>query len=154
MSIYMCHFNKKINKLISVEGCYYFNKATWFNVEFLLSFILFYQHGFASISHLQRRCVCAHLCQPLCDPMDSSPLGSSVLGILQTILEWIAISPSRRSSWQRNQNCISCTSCIGRQIFFIPSAKKIANLNVRQLLFSICDYAFVIGSLYLVEKYK
>jgi len=38
--------------------------------------------------------------------------------------------------------------------FFIPSAKKIANLNVHQLLFSICDYAFVIGSLYLVEKYK
>ena len=32
-------------------------------------------------------------CPTLCDPIDSSPLGSSVPGILQArILEWIAIS--------------------------------------------------------------
>ena len=34
-------------------------------------------------------------CPPLCDPMDSSPPGSSVHGILQArILEWVAISLS------------------------------------------------------------
>ena len=34
----------------------------------------------------------------LCDPMDYSPLGSSVHGILQAkILEWVAISSSRDS---------------------------------------------------------
>ena len=33
------------------------------------------------------------LCLTLCDPIDGSPLGSSVPGILQTgILEWVAIS--------------------------------------------------------------
>ena len=33
----------------------------------------------------------------LCDPMDCSPLGSSVYGILQArILEWVAVSYSRR----------------------------------------------------------
>ena len=33
------------------------------------------------------------LCPTLCDPIDGSPLGSSVLGILQArILEWVAIS--------------------------------------------------------------
>ena len=33
------------------------------------------------------------LCLTLCDPIDSSPLGSSVPGILQArILEWVAIS--------------------------------------------------------------
>jgi len=33
------------------------------------------------------------LCPTLCDPIDSSPLGSSVPGILQArILEWVAIS--------------------------------------------------------------
>ena len=33
------------------------------------------------------------LCLTLCDPIDGSPTGSSVLGILQArILEWIAIS--------------------------------------------------------------
>jgi len=33
------------------------------------------------------------LCPTLCDPIDSSPLGSSVPGILQArTLEWVAIS--------------------------------------------------------------
>ena len=33
------------------------------------------------------------LCLTLCNPIDGSPLGSSVPGILQTrILEWVAIS--------------------------------------------------------------
>ena len=40
----------------------------------------------------------------LCDPMDSSPLGFSVLGILQSrILGWVAISSSRGSSQPRDQ---------------------------------------------------
>ena len=39
----------------------------------------------------------AQSCPILCDPMDCSPPGSSVHGILQTrILEWVAISFSRR----------------------------------------------------------
>ena len=39
-------------------------------------------------------CVCesGQLCPTLCDPMDYSPPGSSVHGILQArILEWVAI---------------------------------------------------------------
>ena len=54
---------------------------------------------------LQSSCVCAHvyshtqLCPALCDPMDYSPPGSSVHGIMQArILEWVAISSSRGSS--------------------------------------------------------
>ena len=31
-------------------------------------------------------------CPTLCDPIDGSPLGSSVSRILQAILEWVAIS--------------------------------------------------------------
>ena len=39
------------------------------------------------------------LCLTLCDPMDCSPPGSSVHGILQArILEWVAIPFSRGSS--------------------------------------------------------
>ena len=35
-------------------------------------------------------------CPTLCDPIDGSPLGSSVPGILQArILEWVAISFSK-----------------------------------------------------------
>ena len=40
-------------------------------------------------------------CQTLCDPMDSSPPGSSVHGILQSrILEWVAISLSKWNATQ------------------------------------------------------
>ena len=61
-------------------------------------------------------CVCAdsQWCPTLCDPMDWSPPGSSVHGILQArILEWVAISSSRGSSRPRVWTGISC---IGRQI--------------------------------------
>ena len=44
-------------------------------------------------------------CPTLCDPMDCSPPGSSVHGILQArILEWVAIPFSRGSSQPRDQN--------------------------------------------------
>ena len=41
-------------------------------------------------------------CPTLCDSVDCSPSGSSSHGILQArILEWVAISSSRGSSWPR-----------------------------------------------------
>ena len=44
-------------------------------------------------------CLVAQLCPTLCDPMDCSPPGSSVCGILQAgILEWVAMLSSRESS--------------------------------------------------------
>ena len=43
-------------------------------------------------------------CSTLCEPMDCSPLGSSVHGILQTrILEWVAIPFSKGSSQPRDR---------------------------------------------------
>ena len=55
----------------------------------------------------------------LCNPMNCSTPGSSVHGILQTrILEWVAISFSRESSWPRDWTCNSFFSCTGRRIFF------------------------------------
>ena len=51
----------------------------------------------------------AQSCLTLCNPMDWSPPGSSVHGILQTrILEWVAISFSRGSSQLREQAQVSC----------------------------------------------
>ena len=41
------------------------------------------------------------LCLTLCDPIDGSQLGSSVLGILQArILEWVAIYFSKAWKWK------------------------------------------------------
>ena len=58
-------------------------------------------------------CTCSvtKSCSTLCKPMDCSPPGSSVHGISQArILEWIAISSSRGSSWLRDQTSISCVT--------------------------------------------
>ena len=54
-------------------------------------------------------CVCeSQSCPTLCDPMDCSPPGSSVHGILQVrILEWVAILFSRGSSQPRDRTQIS-----------------------------------------------
>ena len=55
----------------------------------------------------------------LCDPVDCSPPGSSVHGILQArILEWVAISSSRGSSRPRDGTYVSCISCISRWILY------------------------------------
>ena len=44
--------------------------------------------------------------------------GSSANGIAQArILEWVAISFSKGSSWPRDRTHVPCGSCIGRQIF-------------------------------------
>ena len=62
----------------------------------------------------------AQSCLALCDPVDCSPPGSSVRGILQArILEWVVIPFSRRSSQPRDQTWVSCTAdrfCLSHQI--------------------------------------
>ena len=73
-------------------------------------------------------CACVksfQLCPTLCDPMDCSPPGSSVHGILQTrILQWVACPPSgdlpapRGPSRPRDQTSISHVSCISRQVLY------------------------------------
>ena len=55
-----------------------------------------------------------------CKPMDYSPSGSSVHGICQArILEWVAMPSSRITSQPRDPTCVSCVSCIGRQILYL-----------------------------------
>ena len=50
----------------------------------------------------------AQSCPSLCDPVDCSPPGSSVHGIIQArILEWVAISFSRGSSRPRDRTQVS-----------------------------------------------
>ena len=53
----------------------------------------------------------AQLCPTLCGPMDCSPPGSSVHGILQTrTLEWVAMPSSRGSSWPWDWPQVSSTA--------------------------------------------
>ena len=72
-------------------------------------------------------CMCsvAKSCLTLWDPMDCSLPSSSVHGIFQArILEWIAISSSRGSSWLRVWTHVSCISCTGRRILYHWAARE------------------------------
>ena len=69
--------------------------------------------------YLGHACVPSHFsCVWLCvTPVDCSPPGSSVHGILQARpLEWVAMPSSRGSSWPRDRTHISCVSCIVRWV--------------------------------------
>ena len=58
-------------------------------------------------------------CLILCDSTVWDPLGSSCHVILQArILEWVAISSSKWSSWPMDWNCVSYVSCIGRLVLY------------------------------------
>ena len=75
---------------------------------------------------------CALLCPTLCYPMDGRLPGSSVHRIFQTrILEWVAISFSRGSSWPRDWIRVSCL--VGRfftaELLGKPSGKASTHLK-------------------------
>ena len=76
---------------------------------------------------LNGTCVCVCVCAraraqshlTLCDPIDYSLPGFFVHGIFQArILEWVAISFSKGSSWYWDWTQVCCVSCIGRQILY------------------------------------
>ena len=67
-------------------------------------------------------------CPTLWDSRDCNPLGSYVHGILQArILEWVAISFSRGSSWPRDQTHISYVSCTGWWVLYHQHHKTMLN---------------------------
>ena len=69
--------------------------------------------------------------QFFCDPVDCSLPGSSVHGISQArILEWVAISFSRRTSQPRDQTHVSC---IGRWFLYHSDIRKASRYIV------LCD---------------
>ena len=73
----------------------------------------------------------AQSCLTLCNPMDCSPPGSSVLGILQAgILEWVAIPFSKGSSRLRDQTRVSLIA--GRYFTTEPPRKFLHRTLGRQ----------------------
>ena len=79
------------------------------------------------------------LVMSLCNLMDCSPPGSSVHGILRaSILQWVAMPVSRRSSQPRTWTRVSCVSCTGRCVLYhwchLGSPKrKCLSLSIVQL---------------------
>ena len=92
------------------------------DIIYLLVFQMFYWlHIYWSwlslVLFLLHACMHTQSFPTLCNPMDCSLPGCSVYGIFQArILEWVANSFSRGSSWPWDGTCISCVSCTGRQV--------------------------------------
>ena len=81
-------------------------------------------------------CVCmsAQSSLTLCDPMDCSPPGSSVHGILQSrILEWVAISFSGGSFQYRDQTVSLWSSALAAR-FFTSWATREAHISIRYMI--------------------
>ena len=80
-------------------------------------------------------CLVAQSCLTLCNPMDCSPPGSSVRGILHArILGWVANPLSRRSSQPKDQTPLSHLT--GRLLpSELPptSAQKLKKLKAQKL---------------------
>ena len=78
-----------------------------------------YQQCFYSLSFSVVHAKSFQLCLTLCNPVDCSPPGSSVHGILQArILEWGAMPFSGGSSPLRDRTRISYVFCIGRRVLY------------------------------------
>ena len=70
----------------------------------------------------------AQTCPTLCDPMDCSLPGFSVQGIFQArVLEWVAISFSRGSSWPRDRPRVS--HIVGRSFYPLSHQRSHHNKN-------------------------
>ena len=92
--------------------------ATWIKVEGLAKNMVTFSTGIKVKSESE----VAQSCQTLCDPMDWGLPGFFVHGIFQArILDWVAISFSRRSSWPREWTRVSCI--VGR-CFTIWATRK------------------------------
>ena len=85
------------------------------------------QHG----SRVSWKCKSLRSRLTLCDPVDCSPPGFSVLGILQArILEWFAISFSRRSSRPRDWTWVSC---IAGRFFTVWATREYLGINTKRM---------------------
>ena len=106
-----------------LEKLPYFFLSQWdWNSKQLTHRYLLMKHSLSSFIDLCMHTKSLQSCPTLCDPMDSSPPGSSAHGISQArILEWVAISFSRGSSWPRDRTCISC---IGEQALYSWAARE------------------------------
>ena len=73
-------------------------------------------------------------CLTLCDPIDSSPPGSPVPGILQArTLEWVAISSSNAWKWKVEVKSLSC-------VRLLATPRTVAHQALPSLVFSRQEY--------------
>ena len=79
-------------------------------------------------------CACSVVTDSFCDPMDCSPPGSFVCGISQVrILERVALSFSKGSSWPRDQSGVFCVSCLAKWILHQWATCVVSNFQIQSV---------------------
>ena len=96
--------NPRLGDLVS-----FFTEVIWTKINCFTLLIFLGQNSEAPMCFAWLvLCLVTQSCLTLCDPMDCSPPGSSVHGILQArILEWVAMPSSGESSQPRDQIQVS-----------------------------------------------
>ena len=86
------------------------------------------EKAFCSVCLCVCACSIARSCPTLCNPLDCSLSGFSVHGIFQaSILQWVAISYSRGSSWPKAWTQVSCI--VSRFFTFWATRCSLYNIN-------------------------
>ena len=122
MGLPFCHarclsnlMGSSVKTQITTVVCVHAQEPVFYRLAFSVSALV---HGMAW-SRLEsgaqlplQQCLCAGWLQSY-NPMDCSPPGSSIRGILQArTLEWVDISSARGSSWPRDPTRVSCVSWV------------------------------------------
>ena len=125
-------------KSFHVGELFYVSKWCWSNaisVLFLMEKLPKAKTGCCTYSLV----LVAQSCLTLCVPMDCSPPGSSVHGILLVrILERIAMPPSKISSWPRDRTWVSCIA--GRLFTVWATREAVVAQMVNTILCTILMY--------------
>ena len=103
------------------------------NYFFIIFFLLIFIYLFIFLASLSNLVLVTQSCPTLCNPTGCSLSASSSCGIFQaSILEWVAISFSRGSSWPKGWTQVSHT------------AGKLSNLNKHICMSLFVDFLFCI----------
>ena len=148
MCLYVCESVCVCIHALQNKVSHLLTSVAWFGLNFRVSL---YFHGestrtfhfFLSVRRMDQvilqtcsLCSVAPACPSLCDPVDCSPPGSSVHGIYQArIMEWVATSSSRGSSWPRYWTWVTYISCIGRRLLYLwAMGLPSADLGIRKII--------------------
>ena len=111
-------------------------------------------------SKTEEHCCCsiANSRPTLCDPMDCSTPGSSVHRITQArILEWVAISFSRGSSWRGTGSTFPAlagqfftTAPLGKPLISYTPTVVVQSLSLFFFFFALIDFIFKLYIIVLV----
>ena len=92
----------------------------------------------------------SQLCLSLCDPLDGSPPGSPVPGILQArTLEWVAISFSNAWKWSESEVAQSCLTLSDPMDCSLPGSSIHGIFQARVL-----EWGAIAFSILVLETYK